>query len=202
MKTGARGRAARIVREEREDEEVRLARALGHPRRVAILECLNANGSMAPTELAEWLDADLSNLSYHVRVLARAGLAEEAGQKPGIRGRPKTTYRATARAMFSDSAWSSLSPETKAGISATTVQVLTNRVSDALLSGTFDSKNTRHLSVSTVAVDEEGWHEVAELLASLFHRVEELEGESQDRGGPVVPMSVGLLGFESPRMYE
>jgi DNA-binding transcriptional ArsR family regulator len=202
MKTGAPGRAARIVREEREDEEVRLARALGHPRRVAILECLNANGSMAPTELAEWLDADLSNLSYHVRVLARAGLAEEAGQEPGIRGRPKTAYRATARAMFSDSAWSSLSPTTKAGISATMFQVLTNRVSDALLSGTFDSKNTRHLSVSTVAVDEEGWHEVAELLASLFHRVEELEGESHDRGGPLVPMSVGLLGFESPRMYE
>jgi DNA-binding transcriptional ArsR family regulator len=202
MKTVARGRAARIVREEREDEEVRLARALGHPRRVAILECLNANGPMAPSELAEWLDADLSNLSYHVRVLARAGLAEDAGQERGIRGRPKTTYRATARAMFSDSAWSSLSPETKAGISATMFQVLTNRVSDALLSGTFDSKNTRHLSVSTVAVDEEGWHEVAGLLASLFHRVEELEGESHDRGGPLVPMSVGLLGFESPRMYE
>jgi DNA-binding transcriptional ArsR family regulator len=202
MKAGARGRAARIVREEREDEEVRLARALGHPRRVAILECLNANGPMAPTELAEWLDADLSNLSYHVRVLARAGLAEEAGQEPGIRGRPKTTYRATARAMFSDSAWSSLSPETKAGISATSFQVLSNRVSDALLSGTFDSKDTRHLSVSTVAVDEEGWREVSELLASVFHRVEELEAESRDRGGRTVPMSVGLLGFESPRMYE
>src|SRR5690349_12664062 len=110
------GRAARIVREEREDEEVRLARALGHPRRVAILECLNANGPMTPSELAEWLDADLSNLSYHVRVLAKAGVAEEAGQKPGMRGRPKTIYRATTRAMFSDSAWSSLSPATKAGI--------------------------------------------------------------------------------------
>ena len=85
-------------RKEREDEEVRLARAMGHPRRVAILECLNANGPMAPTELAEWLDADLSNLSYHVRVLARAGLAEEAGQEPGIRGRPKTTTTDQGRA--------------------------------------------------------------------------------------------------------
>jgi DNA-binding transcriptional ArsR family regulator len=201
-KAGARGRAARIVREEREDEEVRLARAMGHPRRVAIVECLNANGPMAPSELAEWLDADLSNLSYHVRVLAKTGLVEEAGQEPGIRGRPKTTYRATARAMFSDSAWSSLSPTTKAGISATSFQVLSNRVSDALLSGTFDSKDSRHLSVSTIAVDEEGWQEASELLASVFHRIEELEGEAQDRGGRMMPMSVGLLGFESPRMYE
>lgn len=202
MKAGARTRAARVVREEREDEEVRLARAMGHPRRVAILECLNANGPMAPTELAEWLDADLSNLSYHVRVLARAGMAEEAGQEPGIRGRPKTIYRATARAIFSDSAWSSLSPATKAGISATMFQVLSNRVSDALLGGTFDSKDNRHLSVSTIAVDEEGWQEVSELLASVFHRVQELEGESRDRGGRTVPMSVGLLGFQSPQMYE
>lgn len=201
-KAGARGRAARIVREEREDEEVRLARAMGHPRRVAIVECLNANGPMAPSELAEWLDADLSNLSYHVRVLAKTGLVEEAGQEPGIRGRPKTTYRATARALFSDSAWSSLSPATKAGISATMFQVLSNRVSDALLSGTFDSRDSRHLSVSTIAVDEEGWQEVSDLLASVFHRIEELEGEAKDRGGRMVPMSIGLLGFESPRMYE
>jgi DNA-binding transcriptional ArsR family regulator len=203
MKKAVAGdRAARIVREEREDEEVRLARALGHPRRVAILECLNANGPMTPTELAEWLDADLSNLSYHVRVLARAGVVEEAGQKPGMRGRPKTVYRATARAMFSDSAWSSLSPATKAGISATSFQVLTNRVSDALLRGTFDSKDNRHLSVSTIAVDGEAWNEVSSLLASVFHRVAELEEESRGRGGRLVPLSVGLLGFESPRMYE
>jgi DNA-binding transcriptional ArsR family regulator len=201
-KAAAGGRAARIAREEREDEEVRLARAVGHPRRVAILECLNANGPMTPTELAEWLDADLSNLSYHVRVLAKAGVAEEVGQEPGMRGRPKTVYRATARAMFSDSAWSSLSPTAKAGISATMFQVLTNRVSDALLSGTFDSKDSRHLSVSTIAVDEEGWNEVSSLLAAVFHRVAELEDESRERGGRLVPLSVGLLGFESPRMYE
>jgi DNA-binding transcriptional ArsR family regulator len=196
------GRAARIVREEREDEEVRLARAMGHPRRVAILECLNANGPMTPSELAEWLDADLSNLSYHVRVLAKAGVAEEAGQEPGMRGRPKTIYRATARAMFSDSAWSSLSPAAKAGISATMFQVLSNRVSDALLGGTFDSRDDRHLSVSTIAVDEEGWHEVTALLAAVFRRVAEVQRESRDRGGRLTSMSVGLLGFESPRMYE
>ena len=201
-KAASRGRAARIAREEREEEEVRLARAMGHPRRVAILECLNANGPMAPTEIAHRLDADLSNLSYHVRVLARAGLIEEAGQEPGVRGRPKTTYRPTARALFSDSAWSSLSPATKAGISATTFQVLTNRVSDALLGGTFDSRDSRHLSVSTIAVDEEGWQEVSELLASVFDRVEELQEECRERGGRMSSLSVGLLGFQSPRMYE
>jgi DNA-binding transcriptional ArsR family regulator len=203
MKGGAPDkRMQRIAREQREDGEVHLGRALGHARRVAILECLNSYGPMAPAEVAKKLGAELSNLSYHVRVLAKAGLIEEAGQEPGIRGRPKTIYRSTAQALFSDAAWASLSPATKAGISATTFQVLATRVSDALLSGTFDSKDSRHLSISTIAVDEDGWQEVSELLASVFHRLDEIELEAGERGGRQVPMSVGLIGFQSPRMYE
>lgn len=194
-------RADRIVREQREEEEVLLAKALGHPRRVAILECLNANGSMAPVEVAHRLKAELSNLSYHFRVLAKSGLIEEIGRER-VRGSVKTTYRPTARALFMDSAWSSLSPATKAGISATAFQVLATRASEALQAGTFDSKDNRHLSVSTIAVDQEGWDEVSELLATIFHRLDAIEAQARKRGGRQVPMSVGLLGFQSPRMYE
>lgn len=201
MKGKAVDRRERLLRETREDEEVRLAKALGHPRRVAILECLNANGPMAPVELSRELRLELSNLCYHVRELAKGGLIEAIGQEKGQRGF-KTTYRATARALLSDAAWSSLSPTTKAGISATMFGVLASRASDALQAGTFDSRNTRHLSISTVAVDREGWEKVTTMLAALFHRLDEIEEEADERGGPTVPMSVGLLGFESPRMYE
>jgi DNA-binding transcriptional ArsR family regulator len=194
-------RTDRLVREQREEEEVLLAKALGHPRRVAILECLNANGAMAPVEVSHRLRAELSNLSYHFRVLARAGLIEEIGRER-IRGSVKTTYRPAARALINTSSWSSLSPATKAGISATTFQVLATRVSEALQAGTFDSKDTRHLSVSTIAVDEEAWEEVTEVIESLFRRLDQIEAEARKRGGRQVPMSVGLLGFESPRMYE
>ena len=145
-------RQERLVREAREAGELRLAKALGHPRRVAILECLNSNGPMAPVEIARELGAELSNLSYHVRVLAEGGLILAIGRERK-RGRFRTIYRSTARALFSDSAWSSLSPATKAEISATTFRVLATRTSDALEAGTFDSQDNRHLSVSTVAVD-------------------------------------------------
>lgn len=202
MKGKTGNRSERVAREEREEDEVRLGRALGHHCRVAILECINSYGPIAPTEIAKKLGAELSNLSYHVRVLAKAGLIEEVGQEPGLRGRPKTTYRATARALLKDEAWSSLSPTTKAGISATMFGVMATRVSDALQTGTFDSQDSRHLSISTIAVDAEGWDEVAGLLASTFHRLDEIEREAAERGGRTVPLSVGLLGFESPRMYE
>ena len=201
MEGNATKRQQRLVREAREAGELRLARALGHPLRVAILECLNSSGPAAPVEVARQLGADLSNLSYHVRVLAEGGLIMPI-RKERKRGRVRTIYRSTARASFSDSAWATLSPATKAEISATAFRVLTTRASDALEAGTFDSKDTRHLSVSTVAVDEEGWDEIADALAAVFHRIDEIQEEARDRGGRLVPMSVGLLGFESPRMYE
>jgi DNA-binding transcriptional ArsR family regulator len=194
-------RADRIVRERREEEEVLLAKALGHPRRVAILECLNANGPMAPVEVSHRLGAELSNLSYHFRVLAKGGLIEEVGRER-IRGSVKTTYRATARALLGDEAWSNLSPTTRAGISATMFGVLATRASEALQAGTFDSKDNRYLTISTLAVDQQAWDEVMGMLDSLFNRLDEIEAESRKRGGRQVPMSVGLLGFESPRMYE
>jgi DNA-binding transcriptional ArsR family regulator len=205
-RTGMKGsdpdvRAARIAREQREDDELRLARGLGHPRRVAIVECLNSKGPMAPVEVAQELRAELSNLSYHFRVLAEAGLIEDIAQEK-VRGSVKTTYRSTARALLRDSAWSSLSPTTRASISATMFQVLATRVGDALQAGTFDSKDSRHLSISTIAVDQEGWEEVSGLLASVFNRLDAIQQESSDRGGGTLPMSVGLLGFESPRRYE
>src|SRR5882757_985346 len=200
MKAKVADRDERLEREEREEEEVLLAKALGHPCRVAILECLNANGPMAPVEVSHRLRAELSNLSYHFRVLAKGGLIEEIGRER-IRGSVKTTYRATARALLHDAAWSSLSPTTKSGISATMFGVLASRASDALQAGTFDSHDNRHLSVSTIAVDQEGWDEAIGLLASVFHRLDEIEREAGELEGRQVPMSVGLLGFESPRMY-
>jgi DNA-binding transcriptional ArsR family regulator len=194
-------RAKRIAREEREQEEVRLARALGHPLRVSILECLNAKGPMAPVEVAKEIRAELSNVSYHFRVLAKGGLIEET-RREHVRGSVKTTYRATAKALFGDPAWSSLSPSAKAGISAASFQVLARRVGEALAAGTFDSKDDRHLSISTIAADPKGWEEISELLASVFHRVSEVEAEVLARGDETMPMSIGLLGFQSPTMYE
>jgi len=190
-----------MVREQREEEEVRLAKALGHPRRVAILECLNANGPMAPVEVSHRLHAELSNLSYHFRVLAKGGLIEEVGRER-IRGSVKTTYRATARALLGDEAWSNLSPTTRAGISATMFGVLASRASQALQAGTFDSKDNRYLTISTITVDQEAWDEVIGMLDSLFRRLDRIERAAEERGGRRVPMSIGLLGFESPRTYE
>jgi hypothetical protein len=39
--------------------------------------------------------------------------------------------------------------------------------------------------------------------ASFFHRIPEIEKEAGERGeGRRLPLTIGLLSFESPRMYE
>ena len=51
-----------------EIEDPRLVKALAHPLRIRILGILEQR-SATPKELAELLDVQLENLSYHVRTL-------------------------------------------------------------------------------------------------------------------------------------
>lgn len=76
-------------------ESVRAARALAHPLRARVLQqFIDRPGS--PSEVAALLDAPLSTISYHVRILAGLGFLELTGTTPR-RGALEHTYRATAR---------------------------------------------------------------------------------------------------------
>jgi DNA-binding transcriptional ArsR family regulator len=71
-----------------------LFNALGHPMRRQILrEMLDAPEEMSPRELAARLSAQLSALSYHVRVLAECR-AIELVRTHKIRGSTQHFYRA------------------------------------------------------------------------------------------------------------
>ncbi len=53
-------------------------RALAHPARLAILEHLTVNQVATATECAEVVELSPSATSYHLRMMAKAGLIEEA----------------------------------------------------------------------------------------------------------------------------
>lgn len=67
-------------------------RALAHPLRVAMLEHLVVRGDLTASQLAESLNENASNCSWHLRKLAEHGLVEEAPTTGGRR-RP---WRASA----------------------------------------------------------------------------------------------------------
>ena len=64
-----------MPREVERPYDAKLAKALAHPLRAQILERLERR-TASPSELADELAAPLGNVSYHVRILAEAGLIE------------------------------------------------------------------------------------------------------------------------------
>jgi DNA-binding transcriptional ArsR family regulator len=74
--------------------DARLAKALSHPLRARILEQLERQ-TASPSDLAEQLAAPLGNVSYHVRILAEAGLIELV-RTTRRRGATEHHYRAAA----------------------------------------------------------------------------------------------------------
>lgn len=74
-------------------KQTRSADPLGHPMRRLIRQGLVDNGPAESADIAEVLGEPVSKVAYHVKVLARAGLIEEAGRRQ-VRGCVATLYRA------------------------------------------------------------------------------------------------------------
>ncbi|GGS82022.1 transcriptional regulator [Streptomyces tanashiensis] len=71
----------------------RALRAYAHPLRMSLVGLLRSSGPFTATRAAELTGESVASCSYHLRILAKYGLVEEA---PGGRGREKP-WRATAR---------------------------------------------------------------------------------------------------------
>ncbi|MGW0117067.1 winged helix-turn-helix domain-containing protein [Streptomyces sp. NPDC003327] len=71
----------------------RALRAYAHPLRMTLVGLLRRSGPFTATRAAELTGESVASCSYHLRILAKYGLVEEA---PGGRGREKP-WRATAR---------------------------------------------------------------------------------------------------------
>jgi DNA-binding transcriptional ArsR family regulator len=77
-----------------------LLAALKHPLRRDILRVMEGDRRpISPRELADRLDESLSNVSYHVRVLADYKVVEEVATKQ-VRGARQHFYRCTLRAKW------------------------------------------------------------------------------------------------------
>ncbi len=78
----------------RRDEEALLS-AFGHPLRRTILKLfLEVKEPRSPKGLSELTESQLSNVSYHVRVLAECGALEIVAERP-VGGSTEHFYEAT-----------------------------------------------------------------------------------------------------------
>ncbi|HEX8752466.1 MAG TPA: ArsR family transcriptional regulator [Solirubrobacterales bacterium] len=178
----------------------RLMKVLGHPVRVQALTILNERVA-SPNEIARGLEIDVGTSAYHVRALEKHGYIELVGTRP-VRGATEHFYRATKRAFITTDDWSQLPDSLRSSISATVFQSIVDDGADAIGSGTFDRRRDRHLSWTTMVLDEQGWEELSREMADTLARVMKIQGiaagrlaESKEQGAS---FTVSMLGYEAP----
>ncbi len=91
-------------------DDPRALRAYAHPLRLSLIGMLRRNGPMTATQCAAVLDENVPNCSFHLRQLAKYGLAERA---PAADGRERP-WRATA----SSTSWTDDSDDPEARMAA------------------------------------------------------------------------------------
>jgi DNA-binding transcriptional ArsR family regulator len=154
-------------------DDPRYVKALGHPLRVRILALLQER-TASPRELAQWLDATLGTVSYHVRALHDLGLLELV-RTTQVRGAIAHHYRARERPRVSDEAWAAVPPIVKQAAVGATLQTVDDYARASAASGGFDRAEAQ-LARTSLRLDDKGWKQAAkahEKLLAALGRIEE-----------------------------
>lgn len=176
-----------------------LAKALSHPLRQRILERLSVGGEASPNQLARVLEEPLGNVAYHVRILQRLGFVELVGTRQR-RGALEHHYRALAHPWLDAEQWARLPTAFRRLALARTLRDIVSHAADAGVAGGFDHPDAQVRRVS-LAIDEEGWSDVARLLDQTFTALQQIHTDSTVRAGkrqperPIVDAEIALLLF-------
>jgi DNA-binding transcriptional ArsR family regulator len=179
----------------------RLVKALSHELREQILIILNERMA-SPNELAKELDEGLSQVSYHVKVLKDYETITLVKTEPR-RGAVEHYYRATSRPFLSDRSWHELPLSAREGLSAGLMQSIVKDTVVALEEGTFDAREDRHLSRTSLILDQKGWRDLTKAMEAWLEKVAKIHQESGARLAKADPSEaltamVAMIGIEMP----
>lgn len=152
--------------------------ALARPERVRILEILSERVA-SPKEIAEELNGDLSNVSYHVTVLRDCGLIVEDHAVPR-RGAIQRYYRLPAPTLIPPNAWDDLPSGVRKGISPCIVQEFLADASASMEAGVFDDA-PGELSWTPLILDARGSEEVGQLARDFLESILDVQANATKR---------------------
>jgi Helix-turn-helix domain len=178
-----------------------LAKAFTHPLRGHIWMTLVERGVVSPTEIANELDIDVSEVSYHFRGLKRRRLIKVVRTVPR-RGFDEHFYEPVLPAFeFDDAEWMKLPEGIRESFSGELVRQIIGQLTGAVGAGSFDSRS-RHLSQSWLLVDERGWKELMRTMQRTLDRIDAIKRSSAERreasGEPGIAVAVPMAAFETP----
>jgi predicted ArsR family transcriptional regulator len=177
-----------------------LAKAFTHPLRGHIWVTLFERGIVSPTEVANELELDVSDVSYHFRGLKKRGLIRLV-RTVKRRGFDEHFYEPVEPAFdFSDAEWMKLPEGVRSSLSGEAVRQIIEQLTKALQVGSFDARS-RHLSQNYLLADEQGWEELMSTAQWALDRIQAIRSRCAERrkasGEAGVPVAVLLTAFET-----
>jgi DNA-binding transcriptional ArsR family regulator len=177
-----------------------LAKAFTHPLRGHVWVTICEKGTASPTEIANELDLEVSDVSYHFRELKKRKLIRLIRTVPR-RGFDEHFYEpCTPVLYFDDVDWMKIPAPIRSTFSAGMLRQIIEELIGALEAGSFDARN-RHLSQTWLMVDERGWKELMRTAQRTLDRVVAIQGRCAERrktsSEPGIPVAVVLASFET-----
>lgn len=177
-----------------------LAKAFTHPLRGHVWVTLFERGEVSPTEIANELELEVSDVSYHFRELKKRKLIKLA-RTVQRRGFDEHFYEPIAPALyFDDAAWMNLPAQIRSSLSGEMVRQIIDQLTCALEVGSFDARN-RHLSQTWLLVDEQGWAELTRAMRSALKRISVIQERCAARrdgsSEPGISVSLVMASFET-----
>ncbi|MGN6557627.1 MAG: ArsR/SmtB family transcription factor [Solirubrobacterales bacterium] len=177
-----------------------LVKGLSHPLRTKCLTILSDRVA-SPRQISELLDEDLSNVSYHVRVLGELGLIELVNEE-SVRGAVAHFYKAVERPLISAAESEQMPLEVKKAFSAYNWDILIDDATEALEKGTFHSRPDWHLTRTPLLLDSEGFARLSKAMDELLEMVFEEQAASAERrsksGEKPIPAVAATALFAMP----
>jgi DNA-binding transcriptional ArsR family regulator len=177
-----------------------VAKAFTHPLRGHVWVTICEKGMASPTEIANELDLDVSEVSYHFRELKKRELIKLV-RTVQRRGFDEHFYEPCVPALhFDDVDWMEIPAPIRSTLSADMLRQIIKELIEALGAGSLDARN-RHLSRTWLLVDERGWGEVVRTMKTALDRIQAIQERCAKRQegspGSVIPVSIVLGSFET-----
>lgn len=178
-----------------------LAKAFTHPLRGHVWVTICEKGVASPKEIADELELDVSEISYHFRELEKKKLIKLL-RTVRRRGFIEHFYKPVSPAFhFDDSEWMQIPAGIRATLSGEVLRQVIEELTAACKAGSFDARS-RHLSRTWVLVDEQGWDELMQVAQDAVTQVLSIQKRCAKRRKKVsapamIPVSVVMASFET-----
>lgn len=159
--------------------ESTLGALISHPTRIKSYVILNERVA-SPNEIAQETNLEVGHVSYHVDKLKELGVVELVDTQP-VRGAIEHFYRAVQRPVALEAGMKEMTPEERDSLTRYTLQLALTDAALAINADVFDARLNRALVRIPLAVDEEGFAELARLHEEVYERHLKIEAKSAGR---------------------